>query len=111
MTHRHALKNSAAAVAVVLTAALISKVAGWGLGHAAAAPAAEGTLVTTLVGRDARIGVHATSQGTRYSIVAADGRTIAANLTADEVAQRFPGQDPRNVTTLMLADPDHRIGE
>lgn len=64
-----------------------------------------------LVGRDARVAVFATRAGTRFDIRALDGTTVAAGLTADQVAALLPGQDPRGVfaqedapTAIMFAE-------
>ena len=80
-----------------------------------AAEAGDGILMGTLVGRSARVEVMATGTGTRYQVRALDGTLIAANLTATEVGQLLPGQDPRGVfaeeadagKALMLAEPRH----
>src|SRR5678816_3150594 len=77
--------------------------------------AQDGLLVGTLEGREARVAVYATADGTRYEIRGLDGTLVAANLTAADVGQLLPGQDPRGVFAeetaktgpLMLAEPRH----
>jgi len=83
-----------------------------------AASGTPGLLVAELVGRDARVAVFATDAGTRFDIRALNGQTVAAGLTAEQVAALLPGQDPRGVlvqddapTSLMLANPARMPGE
>src|SRR5262245_38703242 len=63
-----------------------------------AAPAAQqshGVAMGTLVGRDFKVTILATNGGTRYDVRTPEGLLVAAGLTAVELAQLFPGQDPR----------------
>ena len=104
-----------AAVAIVSLAGMV-RIAGSGPSRASAAtaqPAATpGLRMGELVGRDARVTIIATGDGTRFDVRNLDGGIVAAGLTAEEVAALLPGQDPRNATAqesgraLMLAEPD-----
>lgn len=96
--------------ALIVAAAAGAQFAGLG---PRGASAQEGLLVGTLVGRDAKVAVYSTAAGTRYEIRGLDGTLLAADLTAADVAQLLPGQDPRGVFAeepaktgpLMLAEP------
>lgn len=82
------------------------------LGATAAAPAGR-VHVGSLVGREGRFEVHATSAGTRFDLLDARGEPVATNLTAAEVDARFPGLNLREAVAgepvkLMLAEPPER---
>jgi hypothetical protein len=72
-----------------------------------------GAHVGTLVGREARVMVFASQDGTRYEVRRHDGSLVGANLTAEQAAWLAPEQDPRGAwadepasgPALMLAEP------
>ncbi len=106
-----------AAGAIAAVGAVV-KLAGYetvGAAEARPTPTA-GLPMGDLVGRDARVQIIGTVDGTRFDVHSLGGGIVAAGLTADEVAALLPGQDPRNATAqeptacgpLMLAEPDRR---
>ena len=105
---------AAAIVALAGTARLLDRSPATAKAATARPNTTAGLRMGELVGRDARVVIVGTADGTRFDIHGLDGGIVAAGLTADEVAALLPGQDPRNATAqepmasgpLMLADPD-----
>jgi hypothetical protein len=68
------------------------------------APAHSGKELGQLVGRDLRVVVHSAPEGPLYSVVAANGEILAANLTETEVGQQFPGLEIETMTADVHPD-------
>ena len=98
----------------VIGAGLIAGLAGIGAAHSHAAEPTRGLLMGELVGRDARVVIYGTEQGSRFDIHSLGGGIVAAGLTAEQVAGLLPGQDPRGAMAqepmqcgpLMMVEPD-----
>jgi hypothetical protein len=71
-------------------------------------------LIGRTLGREHRLTVYATRDGTLYTVTASDGRILARDLAADDVYRMFPDLDPGSLHAspgevsgrLMMVDPD-----
>jgi hypothetical protein len=105
-----------AAVLALVGAAGAARLAGPAAAGAAQPVVTRGLYMGELVGPQARVAIIGTEDGTRFDVRAANGQTVAAGLTADQVAALLPGQDPRGAMAeepmkcgpLMLAEPTSR---
>jgi hypothetical protein len=96
----------------IVAAGVCARLAGFTPAGAPAAQESAGVPMGTLVGRDFKVTILATDAGTRYDVRTPAGVLVASGLTDVELAQLFPGQDPRGFAAeptacgpLMLAEP------